>query len=63
MPYAVGQRLRCDSCGAEIVFTRACPCPDTETMHHRDICCGKDMRLVAPDEPTDTRAQASRRGA
>lgn len=53
MPYAVGQRLRCDQCGAEIVFTRPCPCPDTDTMHHQDICCGKNMRLLGPEEVDD----------
>lgn len=43
MPHPVGERLVCDECGAEIVFVKECPCPDSE---HSDMCCGKPMRSV-----------------
>lgn len=50
MPHPVGERLRCDQCGAEIVFEKACDCPEREPKTHHDICCGKEMRSlgVAP---------------
>ena len=47
MPHPVGERLRCDDCGAELMFVSACPCPETEPKAHSDICCGKQMRRVA----------------
>ena len=46
MPHPTGERLRCDQCGAEIVFVKPCPCPETEPKTHRDICCGEDMRSL-----------------
>jgi hypothetical protein len=46
MPHPVGERLRCDECGAEIMFVKACPCPDSEPKAHSDICCGKEMRKL-----------------
>ncbi|HET9450908.1 MAG TPA: hypothetical protein VFO83_08510 [Aggregicoccus sp.] len=46
MPHPAGERLRCDDCGAEIVFAKACPCPPGETKTHSDKCCGKEMRVL-----------------
>lgn len=46
MAHNVGERLRCDECGAEIVFTQPCPCPEREPKTHADICCGKEMRRL-----------------
>lgn len=50
MPHPVGERLVCDSCGAEIMFTKACPCPD-EAQAHSDRCCGKAMRSIGVQRP------------
>jgi hypothetical protein len=46
MSHPVGERLRCDECGAELVFEKACPCPEREPKAHSDICCGKEMRVL-----------------
>lgn len=46
MPHPIGEKLRCDECGAEIVYTKACPCPGGDPKKHADICCGKQMRMV-----------------
>lgn len=46
MAHPKGERLRCDSCGAEIVFVVECPCPEKVPRSHSDICCGKEMRIV-----------------
>jgi len=59
MPHPTGERLRCDECGAEIMFTKACPCPEREPRQHSDLCCGKEMRSmgVASDaEPAQPHA-------
>ncbi|KAB2895591.1 MAG: hypothetical protein F9K40_16175 [Kofleriaceae bacterium] len=53
MPHPVGERLRCDECGAEIVFTKACPCPEREPKAHSDICCGKEMRSAGVSETAE----------
>jgi|GEM_PF-438218 len=44
MPRKVGDRYACKDCGAELVYEKACPCP--EGMPHSEICCGKQMELV-----------------
>lgn len=49
MPHPIGERLRCDDCGAEIVFMKPCPCPDREPKAHSDMCCGKEMRSLGVD--------------
>jgi hypothetical protein len=53
MPHPVGERLRCDDCGAEIMFVKACPCPDRESRSHSDICCGKEMHRVEAGASTE----------
>ncbi len=59
MPHPVGERLCCDSCGAEIVFTKPCPCPEREPKQHSDMCCGKEMRSLGVDKKFDpSRPQA-----
>lgn len=58
MAHPVGERLRCDDCGAEIVFVVACPCSEKEQKTHSDICCGQQMRSLGvgaapePSQPT-----------
>jgi hypothetical protein len=46
MPHPAKERLRCDECGAEIMFLKPCPCPETEPKTHADVCCGKAMRSL-----------------
>ena len=47
MPRKVGEHLRCDKCGAELIYMKACPCPGD--MPHREVCCGVDMRSLGVD--------------
>lgn len=49
MPHPTGERLRCDDCGAEIVFLKACPCPAKEPPAHSNLCCNKEMRSLGVD--------------
>lgn len=58
MPHPVGDRLRCDECGAETLFVKACPCPEREPKAHSDICCGKEMRIIGVDAEASARAQS-----
>lgn len=44
MPRASGDRYRCEKCGAELVYTKPCPCP--AGMPHVEICCGQQMKEV-----------------
>ncbi len=46
MAHPQGERLRCDDCGAEIVFVQACNCPEREPKAHSNLCCNKEMRVV-----------------
>ena len=39
-----GDRYHCDSCGAELVYEKPCPCGDN--MVHSEICCGKQMTKI-----------------
>lgn len=48
MPRRVGDRYRCEKCGAELVYEKPCPCP--EDMPHSEICCGQQMTPVSKDE-------------
>lgn len=45
MPRETGDRYRCESCGAELVYEKPCPCP--EDMPHSEICCGEQMKKVS----------------
>jgi len=39
--FPVGQRLKCDQCGAEIEIVRPCGCQPPDQVFR---CCEKDMR-------------------
>lgn len=59
MAHTVGERMHCDSCGAEIVYVEACTCPEDEPGVHSNVCCGEEMRslgVVATTEPPRTEA-------
>jgi hypothetical protein len=53
MSHPVGERLRCDECGAEIVYVVACECPEHEKKTHSDICCSKEMRSLGVSAGTE----------
>jgi hypothetical protein len=53
MAHLVGERFGCDECGAEIVFVKACLCPESEQKAHSDICCGKQMRNLGVASTTE----------
>ena len=40
----VGERYACDKCGAQLVYEKPCPCPNTSP--HSEICCGEQMKRV-----------------
>ncbi len=44
MSRQTGDRFRCDSCKAELIYVKGCPCPGT--MPHQEICCGKQMSKI-----------------
>jgi hypothetical protein len=44
----VGEKYKCESCGAELVYQKACPCGDG--MVHQEICCGKQMTKIESDD-------------
>lgn len=46
MAHPVGEKLRCDDCGAEIVYLAACDCPPQEQSKHSNVCCGQEMRSL-----------------
>jgi hypothetical protein len=46
MSHPVGEHLVCDSCGAEIVFVKPCPCKERKPKAHSDMCCNKEMRSL-----------------
>ena len=50
MPYATGERFACDECGAEIVFTKPCNCPEDTPKTHSNLCCGKEMRSAGVEK-------------
>lgn len=50
MSRRVGERYRCEKCGAELVYEKGCPCP--EAMAHSEVCCGQQMKAVTQSEPT-----------
>lgn len=46
MANQAGERYRCESCGAEIVYVVACPCPPSEPKRHSRMCCDVEMKRV-----------------
>lgn len=47
MGRAVGEKYACEKCGAELVYTKECPCP--EGSGHREVCCGEQMKKLETD--------------
>lgn len=45
----VGDRYVCQKCGAELVYEKACPCPQEHA--HKEICCNEQMTLVVIGTP------------
>jgi hypothetical protein len=52
MPRQVGDRYVCEKCGAQLVYEKPCPCP--ESMPHSEICCGEQMKLVQETAVAET---------
>ena len=52
MPRNVGDRYVCEKCGAQLVYEKACPCP--QGMPHSEICCGEQMKLVQKQSAAKT---------
>ena len=52
MPREVGDRYVCEKCGAQLVYEKPCPCP--ESMPHSEICCGEQMKLMPKQTPAKT---------
>jgi len=48
MSREVLDRYRCDSCGAELVYEKPCPCGDA--MAHSEIFCGSQMIKVQKEK-------------
>jgi hypothetical protein len=44
MSREAGDRYRCESCKAELIYEKGCPCPDK--MAHSEICCDKQMSKI-----------------
>jgi hypothetical protein len=61
MPHPTGERLRCDECGAEIVYLKPCTCPEREPKAHSDLCCGKEMRSLGVQSITEAALSAAAR--
>lgn len=53
MPYATGERFACDECGAEIVFTKPCNCPEKTPKAHSNLCCEKEMRSLGAEKAVE----------
>lgn len=52
MSRQVGDQYACEKCGAQLVYEKACPCPEGGT--HAEICCNEQMKLVKEGAPTKT---------
>lgn len=52
MPRDVGDRFACEKCGAELVYTKPCPCPE-QTPPHSEVCCGEQMKSMGKGEPPE----------
>ncbi len=46
MAHPEKERLECESCGAEILFLKACKCSDEEQKKHSHVCCSQEMRVI-----------------
>ena len=47
----VGDRFVCEKCGAEIVYEKACTCPESSAHPHSEICCGQQMKAAGKGAP------------
>jgi hypothetical protein len=54
MAHQAGERLRCEECGAEILYVRACPCPDDEHKAHPDVCCDRPMTSLGVERVAES---------
>lgn len=45
MARQTGDRYRCEKCGAELVYEKACPCPNDDEVHS-ETCCEQQMKKV-----------------
>ena len=57
MSYLLGEKFRCDSCGAEIIFTKPCSCEKKVSNSHSNHCCNKEMRSLGVHEEDLTHLQ------
>lgn len=44
MSRAKGDQYACATCGAQLVYEKPCPCP--ESKPHSEICCGVQMERL-----------------
>jgi hypothetical protein len=51
MARQVGARYVCEKCGAELVYEKACPCPEGHAVHS-EICCGQQMKAAGSTQKT-----------
>ena len=63
MSHPIGEHLRCDACGAEIQFDRACSCPAHDPKVHANRCCGQEMRSLGVKREGDTGMPPTRASA
>lgn len=63
MSHPAGERLVCESCGAEIQFIKACPCPETKKNTHADICCGQPMMSLGVQPKSEPQESPKKRTA
>ncbi len=47
-----GDRYVCEKCGAVLVYEKACPCPESGSHSHSEICCGQQMKAMDKNAPT-----------
>ncbi len=50
MSRQAGDRMKCEKCGAELVYEKPCPCPPE--IEHSEICCGQQMARVSEGATT-----------
>ena len=48
MSREVGEKYKCESCGAQLMYEKPCPCGDG--MVHQEICCGEQMIKLENDD-------------
>jgi hypothetical protein len=46
-----GDRYVCEKCGAVLVYEKACPCPESGSHPHSEICCGQQMKAADKGAP------------